>query len=131
MLGLDDYTERLRFYIRKIKNDQPVYFPDVNAKMSIINSEDAAEFLVFLSRQKSTEGPVNCASSIPISVEQLIQHIEKIVGKKVVLSAHASESPYGISADGYMDVERVSSLGFRAQDWRTWLPSLILQSMDE
>ena len=42
VLGVDDYTRRLHWHIERIKNQEPLYFPNINAKMSFVDSEDAA-----------------------------------------------------------------------------------------
>lgn len=127
VLGLDDYTERLLFHIRHVKEEKPIYFPNLDAKMCAADSDDAAGFLAQIAHTDAV-GPVNCCSSQPIALRALLSQIERLVGKRAVLArteVEGDHSPYGVEADWYMDTPRLVEFGFTPKDLDAWLPSLI------
>jgi nucleoside-diphosphate-sugar epimerase len=126
VLGEDDYTERLAFHIDHILNAKPIFFPNTEAKISFIQSADAAAFLNFLFDHEIT-GPINCCSPEPISLIALVKAIESATGKIALLSKDSTidHSPFGIESDWYMDVAQLNEYGFRASPIETWLPILI------
>jgi nucleoside-diphosphate-sugar epimerase len=127
VLGSDDYTKRLQFHIDRIINREPLYFPNSSAKISFINSDDAAKSLAFLAGT-SFSGPLNAASIEPVSLSDFIQAIEKSLGKKAILNQDYDEknhSPYGIQNHWYMDCSKLVSLGFSPEPISNWLPKII------
>lgn len=127
VVGEDDYTERFKFHIDRVKNQKPIYFPNVNAKISLITSDDAASTLAFLLGKKPV-GPINAASPEPVSLRDFVSEIESIADRKAVLAdapSNENQSPYGIEKDWYMNVEKLVSLGKTPGSVQEWLPSLI------
>ena len=123
--GPDDYTGRLDFHIQRIAAGEPIYFPNLDARMAFIESEEAGACLKFLSESKA-EGPINCASSDAISMRELVGIIEQTVGQKANLADQESgdnHSPYGVSADHFPSVKRLEALGYKTRSWQEWLPA--------
>ncbi len=123
--GADDYTKRFQFHIEKIRNHEPIYFPNINAKISLISSDDAASVLSFLATQK-IQGPINAASYKPIVLKDLVSLIEKELEIPANLAIDqnpkAEPSPYGIKNDWFMNVEKLKLLGYTAEPIHEWLP---------
>ncbi|AZZ37086.1 NAD-dependent dehydratase [Bdellovibrio sp. qaytius] len=128
VVGPDDYTERLKFYVDKIKNGESVYFPNIESQISLIHSDDAAEGLLFLGHSDFT-GPVNLASVNPIRLKDIVSAIENTVDKKAVVRSEPNsadeKSPYGLPEDWFMNLSLVSSLGFTAKPISGWISSVI------
>lgn len=127
VLGDDDYTRRLYDQVKRVQNNDPIYFPNLDAKFSFINSEDAARALYWLLLSKSS-GPYNFAAEDPIVLRDLMKMIESAVGKEAKLLSQPSEkdwSPYGIEKDFFVNTERASKEGYKAQELELWLPQLI------
>lgn len=124
VMGPDDYTERLKYYVDQIKNKKPIYFPDVNARMSFIHAQDAANGLFMLGKSNFT-GPVNMASKLPIKLLDLVATIESCVKEKAIFTQTEDKSPYGIPSDWFMNVELAIANGFTPKDISEWLPQLI------
>src|SRR5690606_30126064 len=89
VLGDDDYTERLKFHVDRVRNGKPVFFPNLDAKLSFVDSADAAGFLHFLAGHGPL-GPVNCCSPEPISLRSLISAIEGALGAEAVTTDRAN-----------------------------------------
>jgi len=127
VLGNDDYTARLKFHAERIVEQRPIYFPNSAARISFISSEDAASFLVALS-QKSIQGPINCASEVPVALSDLIAGLEVILARKAVLvsdKALGESSPYGVENDWWMNTERLKHYGFKCKKILENLESLL------
>lgn len=127
VLGLDDYTERLKFHVDRVKADQDIYFPDMNNKMVFIHSQEAGRFLRFIG-ESSFEGAVNAASTGAISMNRLMNLIEQAVGKKVMLAktdTGSNRSPFGIDGDFILPNTKATALGFEFKKLEDYLPELI------
>ena len=126
VVGEDDYTQRLLGQIQKIENNQPIYYPNLDAAFCFINSEDAAQALEWLAENKK-EGPYNFASET-FKLKNLIALIEKITLKKANLLTSASKtawSPFGVMHDWSISSEKAESEGFACKPNEEWLPQLI------
>lgn len=114
VIGEDDYTERFKFHVDRIRAKAPIYFPNVDAKLSLINSADAAEFL-FRIGKVDFQGPINCCSREPIAIRTILDVIEKRTGQSANLVGDATKgeiSPYGIEADWWMSIKGLIPFGF-------------------
>jgi nucleoside-diphosphate-sugar epimerase len=43
--GVEDYTGRLRWHLERVRQEAPIYFPSLHARLSLIHSDAAAEVL--------------------------------------------------------------------------------------
>ncbi len=132
--GVDDYTKRLFFHVDRVKNNQPIYFPNVNIKMGFIESMEAGEFLSFLGLHSKYQGPVNAVSTGYTSLRELMTLIEEKTQKKSLLcneDIENSHSPFGADQDFMMANNLGLSLGFKFQNLKDYLPKLIDFYMNE
>ncbi len=127
VLGADDYTKRLNFHVDRIKNNQAIYFQNISAKESFVSSQDAALFLEHLSTVNFS-GPINCASSEPIGLLELVEMIELMTNKKAQYDSTETPenlSPFSIADDWWVDTNLMKQTGFEAQPLLSWLPALV------
>jgi nucleoside-diphosphate-sugar epimerase len=128
VMGENDYTRRLHFHVERILQDQPISFPNIEAKMSFITDEEAAAFLYFAGITP-IEGPYNATATGAISLKDLLGLIEEASGKHAKISLvggdEQSQSPYGIPADWYMSTGKAEAAGFTFSQLHDWLPTLV------
>ncbi|MFA1739133.1 NAD-dependent epimerase/dehydratase family protein [Lysinibacillus fusiformis] len=128
VMGEHDYTRRLHFHVERILHDQPISLPNIDAQMSYITDEEAAEFLYFAG-VTPIEGPYNATASGAISLKELLALIEKESGKLAKISLvggdEESQSPYGVPADWYMTNAKAEKAGFTFSQLHDWLPKLV------
>lgn len=128
VMGPDDYTERLKFYVDKVKNGESLYFPNLETQMSFIHAADAADGLFLLGNIDFT-GPVNMASKKPMRLRDLISFIEQTVGKKAIIHSQAKtpdeKSPYGLEKDWFVNIDRALALGFKPAEISEWIVAVI------
>lgn len=130
VLGPDDYTERLKFHVDRVIKGEQIFFPRLDAKISFINSDDAAEALFKICKLKTGVGPINIASRDPVKLSDLMSLISKATDKLPNYNNKGTDeswSPFGIEADWYADVHKASSLGITSTDIQSWLPNLVLE----
>ncbi|WP_026694612.1 NAD-dependent epimerase/dehydratase family protein [Peribacillus kribbensis] len=129
VLGEDDYTQRLHFHIRSILKGKQIGVPNMEAKMSFINSDEAARFL-FWTGERQAAGPMNACSHGEITLADLVKEIESATGNKANVTVQAPDeqmSPYGVENSWYMDHSKAASQGFEFDELSEWLPALILK----
>jgi nucleoside-diphosphate-sugar epimerase len=127
ILGANDMSRRLDWHINFVKKHLPIFVPDPKVRQSLVWSEDAGRFLRWLGSQRHT-GPINAASSDPISIGDLLEIIAATVGESVVYAeerTRANHSPFGFSEDSTIDIELAEALGFKFTSVGDWLPPLV------
>ena len=125
VLGENDYTERLRFYVEHIMNDSPMFVDDLDYGISFIHEKEAGEFIAFLAGADVC-GPINGCSKGTIKISELIGYIEKKTGKTAVYSEYGDEAPYnGLENDMSLDTQKARELGFEFSELSDWIYRLM------
>lgn len=133
VLGLDDYTGRLKFNIEKIYKQEPIHFPNIEASLSVIHSKDAAECIQKLGLSEIT-GPINFASAEPVKLLDLVHKIEVLTGNKAIMAKQGDDknwSPYGLETSWYMNVDKAKSHGMACHPTWSWLDPLLFSMLQE
>lgn len=128
VMGLDDYTRRLHFHIEHILEEKPMGFVNMDAEMSFILADEAADFLQFAG-EHDLEGPYNATSTGTISLQKLIERIEHATEKRAriaLLGDDDSRSPYAVPTSWYMLPTKAQEAGFTFSPLDSWLPQLII-----
>ena len=132
VIGDDDYTKRFHFHINRVKQSKEIYFPNLEALITFIDANSAAESLLFLGRS-DYNGPINCASPDSISLKSFMAMIEKEANKPTVYAQEETtenHSPYGIEENWYMNCQKMQSIGLHLPTLSEWLPQLIKQEVN-
>ncbi len=125
VIGTDDYTNRLFFYVEHILKGVPIYIDNGNSETGFIRSSEAGSFLAWLVTEK-LQGPVNAASSGTISLNKVIDYIEYKTGKKAILAIDGEPGPYNSEGTAFsINTEKAESNGFCFSHLETWLYDLI------
>lgn len=124
VLGKDDYTKRLEFYIQHVMNDLPMNIDNLDTQMSFICSEEAGVFMAFLA-DKDFRGAVNGASSGTISLREIIEYIEKKSGKKAIIKKDGDSAPYNGEVSFSVNTDKARKIGFQFSDLHEWIFDLI------
>jgi nucleoside-diphosphate-sugar epimerase len=125
VVGEDDYSERLKFYVNKVKEQEEMYIPEFEAVLDFITSDEAGRFLFWLGNSDFV-GPINGGAKDEINFKQFIEMIEEVVGKKAVLTENKEAlTPYVLFAAFALSVEKAEQLGYRFPKINEFLPRLI------
>jgi len=118
VVGMDDYTKRLYFYVDQVLHEKPMYIDNLNEQLSFITSKDAGEFLAWATLQDFT-GPINGASSGTFSLKQIIEYVENKTGKQAQYSPDGDPGTYNQRLAFSTSVKKAEDLGFTFSDMTT------------
>jgi len=124
VVGIDDYTNRLRFYVEHVVKGIPMYIDNIDSQMGFIRSEEAGKFLAFLV-DKEYLGVINGCSHGTISMREVIEYVAKKTGKVAVLSENGESAPYNGQVEYSVNTERAEVLGFAFSNLRDWIYELL------
>ena len=124
VMGKDDYTGRLKFYVDHVKNSVPMSIDNIDYQMSYIRSDEAGKFLAYLV-DKDVEGAINGSSSGTISLREIINYVEEKTGAKAVLDSDGDNAPYNGDPEFSINTDKAKSLGFEFTDIYEWIYELI------
>ena len=127
VLDADDYSLRLQLHVNSIKNGQPLYFDNLQGKISFISADDAAKTLLELG-VNNFSGTINAASPKPITLHRCIEIIERITDSKFIQAKERggkNVSPYNITGDWCLNCAKLQSLGIELQEIEDYLPGMV------
>lgn len=127
LLGPDDYTRRLEFHVERAREGRAIYVPSIEARFSVLHSQDAALFLQWATKQ-NLSGALNVACSTPLTLRELIAQIHLVHGLEVRVASEEiddNRSPYGPTTDWFMNTQRLNATGWKARPFAEWLPELL------
>ncbi len=145
VLGKDDYTGRLKFYVEHVMTGKPMYIDNIDYQMSYIRSDEAGLFMAYLV-DKDITGAYNGASAGTISLREVINYVEEKTGKKAVLvekeamdivkdrttqtgsdndSPAVDTAPYNGDPEFSINTDKAKALGFEFTDIHDWIYELI------
>jgi len=126
VIGADDYTKRLHFYVEHTIKQIPMFVDNGNAQMSFVRSDEAGRFLAFLAEQEY-RGAVNGSSDGTISIAEIVRYVEAETGIRAAFSDDGDPAPYNGTADYSINNERAAGLGFRFSPIKDWIFDLLDQ----
>ncbi len=124
VVGEDDYTKRLQFYVEHTISGVPMFIDNLDAQMSFIRSDEAGKFLAFLI-DKGLTGAVNGCSDGTISIREILDYVEEKTGKSAVLSKDGDEAPYNGTVQYNINTDKAKTLGYQFSDVRDWMFELV------
>lgn len=124
VIGNDDYTKRLYFYVEHVVKGMPMLINDIDAQMGFVSSDEAGRFLAFLVEQKYT-GVINGSNEGTISLKEIINYVEEKTGKQAILSKDGDHAPYNGAMDYSLNTKLASDLGFDFSPIHSFIYNLI------
>lgn len=124
VIGEDDYTDRLYFYVEHVVNEMPMYVENMDSQMSFISARDAGCLLAYLG-EDGVRGAVNGASHGTVSLREVITYVEKRTGKEAVLQRDGDAAPYNGTPGYSINTELAERTGFVFSNLKDWLYELL------
>ena len=124
VIGKDDYTKRLYFYVEHVLKQQPMKIDDLENKMAFIRSDEAGKFMSFLV-DKDFTGAVNGSSGGAVSVKEILDYLKQETGMSAVLSDDGDPAPYNGMPEYSINTSKAESLGFKFTDVNDWIYGLL------
>ena len=130
VLGRNDYTGRLRFYVEHVLRGKPMWIDDLRARFCVAECDELADFFVFLTYSALT-GAVNACSAGTISLEELLRYVEERSGVAPILEPDGDPAPYNGMMDNSLSTNKAAAAGFRFRDVHEWIYRLLDDYIDE
>ncbi|MBS5933499.1 MAG: NAD-dependent epimerase/dehydratase family protein [Clostridiales bacterium] len=124
VIGEDDYTERLKFYVEHVMKETPMNVDNLNNQMSFIRSCEAGDFLACLADKEYT-GAINGCNDGTISLYEIISYVEEKTGKRAQYSLKGDEAPYNGTTEYSIDTQKARGLGYSFTNLKDWIYELI------
>jgi len=111
VIGEDDYTKRLYFYVEHIVKSMPMCVDNLGAKMGFTMSNEAGKFLAWLATQDFC-GSINAANQGSTTLAEIINYVENKCGVKAIISEEGKPAPFnGFPAYG-LNLETAERIGY-------------------
>lgn len=124
VIGNDDYTKRLYFYVEHIVKALPMYVDNFDEQIAFIRSDDAGKFLVYLSKQ-DFKGVINACSEGTILIREIIDYVESKTGLKAIYNKEADVAAYNGTPSFYLNTEKANSIGYTFLPLNSWIYELL------
>jgi nucleoside-diphosphate-sugar epimerase len=124
VVGEDDYTNRLYFYVEHIIKQRPMYIDNYEAQLAFIRADEAGDFLAFFIKN-SFNGAINGASTGTISIKQIADYVYTQTGKKIIISIDGEKGPYNGEAEHSINTEQANKLGYYFLPLNNWIFDLL------
>ncbi|MBQ7067323.1 MAG: NAD-dependent epimerase/dehydratase family protein [Lachnospiraceae bacterium] len=124
VIGKDDYTERMLFYVEHVMKSLPMNIDNPDFQMSYIRSDEAGKFLAFLA-DKNVQGAINGSCGGTISLREIIDYVERKTGSKAILSKTGDKAPYNGEPEYSINTNKAEKLGFEFSNLTDWIYDLI------
>ncbi len=123
VIGVDDYTKRLHFYVEHIINQIPMNVNNFESYIPFIKSDVAGKFIVFLAKS-DYRGPINANGGV-IQIKDIISYIEEKTGKKAVYDNHAESASYNNVLSFSLSNKKANEIGFEFEPIEDWFYHLL------
>lgn len=124
VLGPDDYTGRLEFYVEHIRNSKGFFTDNPEAGLAFVHGKEAGVFLAHLVESDYC-GPINGASYGRVSIREIAEYLFTKVGGKMVMEDQAKEAPYNLEQDYDLCLKRAESTGYVFSELKDWFWDLV------
>ena len=124
VIGEDDYTKRLLYYVEHTVKSIPMKIDNLDCQKGFIRSDEAGKFIAFLV-DKDFQGAVNGCAAGTVSVREMIAYVERKTGTKAVIDNSGDEAPYNGTPEYSINTEKAEALGFRFSVLQDWIYGLL------
>jgi len=124
IIGEDDYTKRLYFYIERIMNEKPIHIDNLSAQIEFILSDDAGNFLTWLATSDFC-GSINAANKGSVSLADIVEYVEAKSSIKALITDKGEAAPLNGFPDYGLDLSLAEKNGYKFHDLRTRLYELL------
>lgn len=130
VIGTDDYTKRLYYYVEHLLNKVGMNALGVEHRISFIRSDEAGKFLAKLASEKIS-GIFNATSDGDKSVQDIFDFIQTHYDVTPIQDESADISPYSSRTDMTFNNQLAKETGFTFSHLDDWFNSLVQTFAEE
>lgn len=124
VLGKNDYTKRLWFYVDHIVNKSPMRIDNMQNKLCFINEDEAGLFMSYVSTS-GYKGAINGASKGVISIGEIVHYIENKTGVEAIIDSKGDSAPFNNVMSNSLSVKKAKEIGWEFSSLSSWIYNLI------
>lgn len=124
VIGKDDYTKRLLFYVEHTMKSIPMNIDNLDYQIGFIRSDEAGKFMAFLV-DKDFRGAVNGSARGTISIKEIIEYVENKTRTTAIIDNSGEDAPYNGVAEYSINTDKAEALGFRFSALQDWIYELL------
>lgn len=124
VIGQDDYTKRLYFYVENTLKQKSMFIDNINAQMAFVRSDEAGKFAASFA-DNCFEGAINGASGQTFSINEVLEYVKLKTGKEAILSNAGEAAPYNGVPNYYLNTNLAAAAGFSFSPLKTWIYDLL------
>lgn len=130
VIGTDDYTKRLEFYVAHCIREQPMYLDNADQQMSFIDSKGAGDFLAWLCQRPDIQGPINACCAGTLSLREILGYVGQKSGKWPILTQTGESAPYNDVPEYSLDTSAIEKQGYAFHSIQEVLPPILDAQID-
>ncbi|TLG75284.1 NAD-dependent epimerase/dehydratase family protein [Culicoidibacter larvae] len=130
VIGNDDYTKRLYFYVEHVIKQQAMFVDSLDVQFAFVSADEAGQFLSFLATADFV-GPINGASFGTITLGEIISYVEQKCGKAVVLDEAGDGAPYNGTPSYSLPANLAKEIGFAFSEVGDWIYGLLDELIEQ
>lgn len=117
-------TDRLYYYCKNIVKQIPMIIRDTSHGFTFIRDTEVGKFLPWIAAQNFV-GPINLASEGMITIQMILDYIEKKVGKKALIDTeNGTDSPFNENTFS-LNMDKAKRLGWNTSNIHDWFWKLM------
>lgn len=124
VIGEDDYTIRLYFYVEHVVKGIPMKLVDKDEKISFIDSRNAGELLAWFAKEQVT-GIFNVCNEGCMSVSEVIDCVEKKTGKTAVYAEDGEDGPYNGVPSFTLNIDKLKEISYHLPPLSSYMNQLL------
>jgi len=124
IIGTDDYTKRLYFYVEHIVKSLPMHVDNLDSKFEFIMSDEAGKFLAWLATSDFC-GPINAANMGSATLGEIITYVERKSGVNAILTPDGDAASFNGFGDYGLDLSLARQIGYDFPEINTPLYKLL------
>lgn len=124
VIGRDDYTKRLRFYVEHICQNKSMFVDNLDTKLTFVNSTEAGRFLAYFA-DYDCFGVINGANSGRISIREIADYVEQKTGMQAIFTPDGDAAPYNGDESHSISTEKAVKNGFVFSPLHHWIYELL------
>lgn len=129
VIGTDDYTNRLRFYVEHAMRGVPMHIDNIDRQMGFIRSDEAGKFLAHMA-ESDFRSSINGCNGGTISIADILAYVQEQTGRTATLSPDGESAPYNGENEYSINTDLVAGTGFAFSPLKPWIYTLLDHYID-
>lgn len=124
VLGKNDYTNRLLFYIEHVMKEIPMNIDNLDEQLCFSEEKETGECLAFLVNRSYVKSLNVCAKGT-MSIREILDYVEKRTGHLAKINLAGSRAPYNGTLSNSLLTKKAEDLGIIFGNIHDWMPELL------